>query len=101
MNKFVRPELSRLNSDFEQTTGGHFAHFFCPVLYEDANVPLCRAHIINKAFDDSARDCTVQRSDVDSFYGSRFEADFVDTAKFRKISLAEILTDSALSKRFN
>jgi hypothetical protein len=101
MNKFVRSELPRLNSDFEQTTGGHFAHFFCPVLYEDANVALCRAHIINKAFDGSARDCTVQRSDVDSFYGSRFEADFVDTAKFRKISLAEILTDSALSRRFN
>ena len=31
--------------------------------------------------DDSAPDCTVQRSDVDSFYGLRFEADFVDTAK--------------------
>jgi hypothetical protein len=101
MNKFVTSELQRLNEDFEHITGGRFGHFFCPILYQDANVPLSRAHIINEAFDDSAPDCTVQRSDVDSFYGSRFEADFVDTAKFRRISLTEILTDSALAKRFN
>ncbi len=101
MNKFVDSELKRLKEDFTEATGRPFDHFFCPIMFRDEKTKLCRAHIINDAFDNSARDCTVQRSDVDSFYGSRFEADFVDTANYKKLSLAEILTDSAMAKRFN
>jgi hypothetical protein len=101
MNRFVRAELERLNADFAETTGSLFEHFFCPVLYQDEPAKLCRAHIINEAFGNSSRACTLQRSDVDNFYGSRFEADFVDIAKFKKISLTGILADPALAKRFN
>jgi hypothetical protein len=101
MNKFVDSELKRLKDDFTEATGRPFDHFFCPILFRDEKAKLCRAHIINEAFDNSARDCTVQRSDVDSFYGSRFEADFVDTANYKKLSLAGILTNSAMAKRFN
>src|SRR5260370_32774164 len=101
MNTFFEAEVKRLSDDFTETTGAPFAHFFCPVLFRDENAKLCRAHIINEAFDNSSRACTVQRKDVDNFYGSRFEADFVDVAKFKKTSLAEILADPALAKKFN
>lgn len=67
----------------------------------DEEAPLCRAHIINQAFSDSARACTVQRADVDSFYGSRFEADFIDIEAFRDASPLDILTDKKRSKRFS
>jgi hypothetical protein len=101
MNKWFKAELNRLSADFAETVGSTFEHFFCPVLYQDEEAKLCRAHVINEAFDNSSRACTIQRSDIDNFYGSRFEADFVDIAKFKKISLTEILADPALAKRFN
>jgi len=101
MNTFVKAELARLNADFAETIGSSFANFFCPVLYKDEETELCQGHIINAAFDDSSRTCTVQRRDVDNFFGSHFESDFVDIAKFKKISLTEILADPFLAKRFN
>jgi len=101
MNAFVTAELGRLSADFAEINGSPFAHFFCPILYKDEDAQLCQAHIINEAFDNSSRACTVQRSDVDNFYGSRFESDFLDIAKFKKVSLTEILADPSLSKKFN
>jgi hypothetical protein len=101
MNAFVKAELERLNEDFKDNTGGtRFAHFFCPILFRDEKTELCEAHIINKAFADSTRESTVQRRDVDNFYGSRFESDFLDSAAF-KLSHLEILADRSLAKRFN
>ena len=100
MNKFVKAEIEKLNRNFTEVVGKPFAHFFCPILFRDEDTELCQAHIINKAFANSTSECSVQRADVDSFYGSRFEADFVDIAKFNT-SLLEILTDRSLSKRFN
>lgn len=101
MNEFVRAELEKLNNDFSEVLGEPFVHFFCPILFRDEQTELCQAHIINKAFPSSTRECTVQRADVDSFYGSRFESDFVDVAKFKRRSLLGILADRSLSKRFN
>jgi hypothetical protein len=101
MNTFVKAELKRLSADFAETAGSSFSNFFCPMLYKDEEAEVCQAHIINEAFDDSSRTCTVQRRDVDNFFGSHFESDFVDTAKFKKVSLTEILADASLSKRFN
>jgi len=57
--------------------GKPFVHFQCPILFTDEKVELCKAHIINQAFPNSARAWTVQRKDVDNFYGSNFESDFV------------------------
>jgi hypothetical protein len=101
MNEFVKAELEKLNNDFTELVGEPFAHFFCPILFRDEQTELCQAHIINKAFSNSTRECTVQRADVDSFYGSRFESDFVDIAKFKRTSLLGILADRSLSRRFN
>jgi hypothetical protein len=40
-------------------------------------VELCRGHVINQAFRNSARNWVVQRADVDSFFGRNFEAEFI------------------------
>lgn len=101
MNEFVTTELEKLNQDFAGIVGRRFEHFFCPILYRDEQTELCKAHIINEAFRDSTRESTVQRVDVDSFYGSRFEADFVDMARFKNLSMTTILADPSLSRRFN
>lgn len=101
MNQRVIANLQQLRTDYAKITGREFSYFYCPILFKDENKPLCEAHIINKAFDNAARVTTVQRRDVDSFYGSRFESDFLDVQEHRKRSLAEIATDKLLSKRFD
>lgn len=101
MNEFVKAELNKLNANFAKIAGESFNYFYCPILFRDEKSPLSQAHIINEAFPDSTRACTVQRADVDSFYGSRFEADFLDLGKFKGRSLLEILADRSLSRRFN
>ncbi len=77
MNETLKNKLDRLNADYASVTGHLFHHFFCPILFKDDEVPLCRAHVINQAFQNVTRVWTVQRQDVDNFYGSNFEADFV------------------------
>jgi hypothetical protein len=101
MNAFVRSELKKVSADFAEIAGAPFRYFFCPILYRDEEAKVCQAHIINEAFENSSRVCTVQRRDVDNYFGSQFESDFVDIAKFKKVSLVEILANSALAKRFN
>jgi len=77
MDHEVEHKLETLRNDYQELTGKQFLHFFCPILFRDENAAICRAHIVNSAFPDSCRKWTLQRSDVDSFYGSAFESDFV------------------------
>jgi hypothetical protein len=102
MQADAKSKLERLRSDYEQLKGRPFTYFYCPILFRDEQTDLCRAHIINRAFRDSPRAWTIQRSDVDSFYGSNFEADFI-TIQYRteNWSPSEVIVDSALSKRFS
>src|SRR5258705_7940142 len=101
MKDFVKIKLEELRADYSEVKGEPFSHFYCPILFQDEDQPLCEAHIINQAFTNSARATTVQRADVDSFYGSRFESDFLDVQRHRERSTAEIVTDKALSRRFS
>jgi hypothetical protein len=99
MHDKIQHKLETLRSDYQQVTGKSFAHFFCPILFRDEDVELCRAHIINTAFPDSSQDWTVQRADVDRFYGHAFESHFVDI-QYRGQPLANrVLGDPALSKK--
>jgi hypothetical protein len=92
-------KLEALRSDYQDVTGRPFSHFVCPILFRDEDVALCRAHIINSAFPDSCRRWTVQRADVDGFYGSAFESDFVDL-QYRDQYLADdAIADPLLSKK--
>ena len=97
----MQSKLEKLRADYSQIRGCPFAHFYCPILFKDEDVPLCKAHIINLAFPDSSRDWTVLRKDVDNFYGSNFEAEFVAIQYNEDRSLGKTITDKTLSKRFN
>jgi hypothetical protein len=96
----VHAKLEKLLADYDQVRGQPFSHFFCPILFIDEDVPLCQAHIINLAFPNSSRAWTIQRSDVDNFYGANFEADFIAIQYAERWSPSEVLTDKILSKRF-
>ena len=80
----VAARVGMLRADFEEVTGSPFKHFFCPILYQDDPVELCRAHIVNRAFEGAPRAWTVQRKDVDNHFGSRFESGFTTLAEFEK-----------------
>jgi hypothetical protein len=101
VNESVNNKVEELKSDYTTVNGQSFSHFYCPILFRDEETELCKALIVNQAFPDSSKVWTVQRKDIDNFYGSIFEADFVDVREFADISPPEILTDKTLSKRFN
>jgi len=98
MKKILRAKLEILRENYAKKTGHPFNHFYCPILYKDENKPLCMGHIVNLAFPNSPRAWTVQRKDVDNFYGSMFESDFTILQHSRKYSPDEILRDKQLSK---
>ena len=66
LDREVQKKLSALNADYKAVSDRDAEHFFCPILYRDEQVDLCKAHIINSSFRDSDRTWTVQRTDVDN-----------------------------------
>lgn len=94
----IKRSLEELRQDYISVKGRPFNHFFCPMLYTDEDVELCKGHIVNQFFKNSSQKWTVQRKDVDAFYGSRFEADFADIQLNGK-SLPEVLADRSRSQR--
>ncbi len=99
MNKGIEQKVRLLRTDFESAVGHPFEHFYCPILFRDESVSLCQAHVVNEAFSGSAKIWTVQREDVDNFFGSRFESEFVLLQERGKHTLEEILADKTLSKK--
>ena len=77
MNENFQQKLDMLNADYAQIKGQPFSHFFCPILFRDEDVELCKAHVVNQAFPEAPQDWTIQRKDVDNFYVSIFESEFV------------------------
>ena len=71
-------KLEALRTDYSSVSGEPFRHFFCPLLLEDEPAELCKAHLVNQAFGNPSRKWTVQRADVDNFYGAFFESSFID-----------------------
>jgi len=55
--------------------------------------------VINRRFRESNRAWTIQRKDVDSFYGSFFEADFISIQDAGRLNPVDVLTDRRLSGR--
>ena len=100
MDIAVEEHLAKLKEDYSAVSGGPWNHFVCPILQVDEDVPLIRAHVINKAFPNSDRSWTVQRKDVDNFFGSRFEADFLAIEKKIGRSPIELLADKGLRRLF-
>lgn len=101
MKDQVKSKLEELRADYSRIKGQPFTHFYCPILFQDEDVPLCEGHIINKAFRNTSRAWIVQRKDVDSFYGSRFESEFVAIEYHTEnLSPDKVFADKKLSKKF-
>jgi hypothetical protein len=98
MNADFQSRLDELRLDYRHVRGEPFSYFFCPILFNDEDAPLCEAHIVNLAFPDSSRAWTVQRRDVDNFYGSAFESDFIAIQYNEDPNLGETITDRNLSQ---
>ncbi len=77
MNQSDFKKLDVLRKDYASVAGEPFQTFFCPVLFRDEAEELCRAHLVNQAFVGASRRWTIQRKDVDGFFGAFFESDFV------------------------
>ncbi len=90
--------LDALRADYEEVTGQQFDHFYCPMLFRDEAVERCEAHIVNQAFPNSTRATIVQRKDIDGFYGSRFEAEFVQLRLTEQFSFVEAFTSKDVSR---
>lgn len=101
MNDETRAKLEQLRIDFEKIKGYQFVNFFCPILFRDEATELCKGHIVNHAFPNTPRAWTVQRKDVDGFYGRNFEADFTLLGyKTENLSPDNVITDRKLIKKF-
>lgn len=98
MSENIKIKLDKIREDYLNNYGQPFKYFYCPILYNDEETQLCIAHIINTAFPNSARAWTVQREDVDNFFGSKFESDFTNLKYSKKYSPDEVLYDPSLSK---
>ena len=94
-------KLSILKRDYEAVTGKSWNHFYCPILHRDEDIELCRAHVVNEAFRDADRSWTIQRADVDNYYGSLFEADFVAMGKKDANIVEEALVDKNVARQFS
>lgn len=55
MDKALAHRLRYLREDFSEVVGKPFEHFYCPVLFRDEEVELCKAHIVSAAFPGSTR----------------------------------------------
>ena len=99
LNTDLKRQLGKLNDDYESVTGQRFQDFFCPILYTDEPVELCRAHIINRKFSHSDPSWTVQRADVDSLFGALFEGEFVLLEKRGQPVIEDALTDHNLARK--
>ena len=91
-------KLNSLIMDFQDTFGLITENFVCPILYSNEKVPLCRGHIVNRSFSNASRKWTVQRSDIDNFYGRNFESHFSLIENKEDISAFNALVDKKLNR---
>ena len=96
----LQRRLAALRRDYQSATGTSFQHFFCPILWTDDEARLCRAHVINQKFDGADPAWTVQRADVDAWFGSLFEKDFLAIEQRGRPVAGEALLNRGLAQRF-
>lgn len=100
MDASAQARLDKLRDDFREVTGKDFRHFFCPITFRDEPGDLCKGHIVNSAFAGAPNDWTIQRADVDNFYGRCFEPEFIDLQHAGVVGADGYLVDKRLASRF-
>ena len=96
----MKKRLESLRADYAAVAGFPFRHFFCPIMWADEDADLCRGHIVNKSFRDTDRSWTVQRADVDNWFGTLFENDFLSIEQKGQPVIEQALTDKDFFRRF-
>ena len=99
MDEAGQLELDLLRDDYNRVAGEHFRWFHCPFLFRDEDVELCKGHVLNQAFVGSKRVWTIQRKDLDNFYGSFFEPDFVLIQDLGSAALQGVIESPGLVKK--
>jgi hypothetical protein len=84
--------IAEFNTNYTTETGNATNHFFCPILFKDENVEMCRAHIVNDKLRTNSA-WVPQRKDIDNFYGSVIEAEFVGVIEDLGKDLSEVFLD--------
>src|SRR5262245_44404347 len=72
----LEKQIQALREDYARAEGRPFQHFCCPFRCRDDPAHLCKGHVVNAAMPNSCRAWVPQRRDVDSFFGTMFEADY-------------------------
>lgn len=85
--------MQALRANYQKHNGAPFEHFFCPILKVDQKVDMSDGHIV-PANQGVSNLWVPQRTDVDNFYGSVFEADFKVASDIinGQLSFGELLT---------
>ena len=96
----VMERLASLRADYAYVAGFPFEYFFCPILWKDEDSELCRAHVVNKAFPESDRSWTIQRADVDNWFGTLFENDFLSIKAKDQSVIGKAFSDKDTFRRF-
>jgi hypothetical protein len=91
--------LTSARRDYAAVMEREFSSFFCPILYRDEATDLCLGHVVNEAFTSSDRTRVLQRADVDSFFGAKFESDFVLLDHYGKVTAADALMRRGLPSK--
>jgi hypothetical protein len=98
MNEAGLRKLSALRANYYSVAGRACEHFFCPLLFSDEATRVCRGHIINEKFRGSDPAWTIQRADVDGFFGTHFEEPFLALQEHGRHDLVDILADPTLHR---
>ncbi|MHB1424925.1 MAG: type II toxin-antitoxin system MqsA family antitoxin [Gemmataceae bacterium] len=82
--------LEWLRTDYTRALGSPFQHFYCPMLMKDESVELMLGHVVNEKFKDVPEFKIKQRQDIESWYGSMFEADFLTLMQHRDKNIEDL-----------
>jgi hypothetical protein len=97
--KKIARALHDLQADFTEASGAPFKNFYCPILFKDEATDLSMGHVVNEKIPNSSRATVVQRCDVDNWYGSMFESDFVAFLEAKDSSLHDVISKPHISQR--
>ena len=83
--------INWLREDYARKTGAAFRHFYCPMLMTDEPTELMLGHVVNQKFLDTPEYRVVQRKDIDGWYGSMFEADFLTLVRSQEKDTGDLV----------
>jgi hypothetical protein len=93
----VKRRVEVLRADYQLEVGYAFEHFYCPILHVDQATELLRGHVINEKLGYNL--WVPQRRDLDSFYGTAAEADFIAAVQDHSKTALEKWLDPKMNRR--